>query len=78
MRKNYNGLYNYQANITLTKTPNGDVVMTMNDAIFTALICHIHDASELQAQNGHTATAEDTKELWRALYEKEEQLEEEE
>ena len=78
MRKNYNRLYDYQANITLTKTPNGDVVMTMNDAILIALINHIYDASELQAQKGHTSTAEDTKELWRALYEKEEQLEEEE
>lgn len=77
MRKNYNGLYNYQANITLTKTPNGDVVMTMNDAILTVLINHIHDASELQSQKGYDATAGDTKALWRALCEKEEQLEKE-
>lgn len=78
MRKNYNRLYDYQANITITKTPNGDVVMTMNDAILTALINHIHDASELQNQKGYNSTAEDTKALWRALYEKEEQMEEEE
>lgn len=70
-------IYDYQANITLTKTPNGDFVMTMNDAILTALINHIHDASELQRQQGYDATAESTKALWRALCEKEEQLEEE-
>lgn len=69
-------IYDYQANITLTKTPNGDFVMTMNGAILTALINHIHDASELQRQEGHNFTADDTKALWRALCEKEEQLEE--
>ena len=26
-------IYNYNKNITLTKTVNGDVVMTMNEAI---------------------------------------------
>lgn len=69
-------IYDYQANITLTKTPNGDFVMTMNDAILTALINHIHDASELQKQEGRNFTADDTKALWRALCEKEEKLEE--
>lgn len=69
-------IYDYQANITLTKTPNGDIVMTMNDAILTDLINYTHDASELQKQQGYSATAENTKALWRALCEKEEQLEE--
>jgi len=63
-------IYDYQANITLTKTPNGDFVMTMNDAILTALINHIDDASEFQRSKGYGATADDTKELWRALNEK--------
>lgn len=75
--KNYKHLFDYQANIAITKTPNGDIVMTMNDAILTALINHIHDASELQRQKGYDATSEDTKDLWRALCEKEEQLEKE-
>jgi hypothetical protein len=63
-------IYDYQANITLTKTPNGDFVITMNDAILTALINHIDDASEFQRSKGYGATADDTKELWRALSEK--------
>lgn len=75
--KNYKRLYDYQANIAITKTPNGDIVMTMNDAILTALINHIHDASEFQKQQGYDATAGDTKAFWRALCEKEEQLESE-
>lgn len=70
-------IYDYKANITLTKTPNGDIVMTMNDAILTSLINCIDGASELQKQKGYNATAKDTKALWRALCEKEEQLEEE-
>lgn len=69
-------IYNYRKNITITTTPNGDIVMTMNDAILTSLINYIHDASELQRQQGYSATAESTKALWRALCEKEEQLEE--
>lgn len=69
-------IYDYQANITITKTPNGDFVMTMNDAILTNILNDIHDASELQRQQGYDATANSTKDLWRALCEKEEQLEE--
>lgn len=69
-------IYDYQANITIAKTPNGDIVMTMNDAILTNILNDIHDASELQRQQGYEATSESTKALWRALCEKEEQLEE--
>lgn len=69
-------IYDYKANITITKTPNGDIVMTMNEAILTSLINCIDDASELQKQKGYNATADDIKEMWRALCEKEEQLEE--
>lgn len=69
-------IYDYQANITLTKTPNGDFVMTMNEAILTSLINCIDDASERQRSKGYNATADDTKEMWRALCKKEEQLEE--
>lgn len=71
-------IYDYQTNVTLTKTPNGDIVMTMNDAILIALINYTHDAYELQRQKGYNATAENAKALWRALCEKEEQMEGEE
>lgn len=70
-------IYDYKANITLAKTPNGDIVMTMNEAILISLINCIGDASECQRSKGYEATSESTKALWRALCEKEEQLEEE-
>ena len=64
-------IYNYNKNININKTPNGDVVITMNKQILTSIINHIHDASEHQKEQGYEATAEDTKELWEALYNKE-------
>ena len=63
-------IYDYRNNITITTTPNGDKVVTMNDAILTFLINCIDDASEHQRSKGLDATADDTKELWRALSDK--------
>lgn len=65
-------IYNYQANITVTTTPNGDKVITMNDAIFTKLLNDIFDAQMYQYHKKLDATAEDTKNLWLALADKEE------
>lgn len=64
-------IYNYKKNITITTTPNGDKVITMNRQILVTLINSVSDASDLQKSKGLDATAEDTKELWRALIEKE-------
>lgn len=64
-------IYNYQANITVTTTPNGDKVITMNDAIYTKLCNDIFEAQEHQNEQGHDATARDTLKLWRALVDKE-------
>jgi len=63
-------IYNYRKNITITTTPNGDKVITMNDAILTFLINCISDASAYQRSKGHNATADDTKEMWKALMKK--------
>lgn len=63
-------IYNYKKNITITTTPNGDKVITMNDAILTALINCISDASDYQRSKGHKATADDTEEMWKALMKK--------
>ena len=63
-------IYNYKKNITITTTPNGDKVITMDEAILISLINCIDDASEHQRSKGLDATADDTKELWRALSDK--------
>lgn len=65
-------IYDYQANITVTTTPNGDKVITMNDAIFTKLLNDLFDAQMYQENKNLNATARDTQELWRALADKEE------
>jgi hypothetical protein len=64
-------IYNYQANITVTTTPNGDKVITMNSAIFDMILNDLFDAQEHQNEQGHDATARDTLKLWRALANKE-------
>lgn len=64
-------IYNYQANITVTTTPNGDKVITMNNAIFTKLLNDLFDAQMYQENKNLNATARDTQDLWRALADKE-------
>ena len=63
-------IYNYQANITVTTTPSGDKVITMNDAIFTKLCNDIFDAKLYQQRKKLDATAADTKKFWEALVDK--------
>ena len=65
--------YNYRKNISVVTTPHGDKVITMNSAVFDLLVNHLYDAAKLQEIDGHKATSEDTKELWRALNDKEEE-----
>lgn len=60
-------IYDYEANINITTTPNGDKVLTMNDAIFTKIINDIYEASQSQDKKGFTATSSDTLKLWRVL-----------
>lgn len=60
-------IYDYQANITVTTTPNGDKVITMNNAIFTKLLNDLFDAQMYQDSKNLNATARDTQDLWRAL-----------
>lgn len=65
-------IYEYKSNITVTTTPNGDKVITMNNAIFTKLLNDLFDAQMYQENKNLNATARDTQELWRALADKEE------
>ena len=62
-------IYDYEANINISTTPNGDKVLTMNDAIFIKLINDIYEASQSQAEKGFEATSRDTMKLWNALNE---------
>ena len=65
-------MYDYNKNINIITTPNGDKVITMNDAIFTKLLNDLFDAQMYQESKNLNATARDTQDLWRALADKEE------
>lgn len=67
-------IYNYDKNITLTKTVNGDVVITMNEEILTTILNDIWDAGQHQADKHFFATAEETLKLWTALGEKKDNM----
>lgn len=60
-------IYDYKNNIKITTTPNGDKVITMNEAILTKLCNDIFEAQMAQQNRGLEATAKDTNELWQAL-----------
>ena len=60
-------IYDYKNNINVITTPNGDKVITMNEAVYVELLNHLFDASEYQKLNNHNATAKSTMEMWDAL-----------
>lgn len=60
-------IYDYKNNINVITTPNGDKVITMNEAVYVELLNHLYDASVYQKSNNHNATAESTMEMWDAL-----------
>lgn len=60
-------IYDYEENINIITTPNGDKILTMNDAIFTKIINDIYEASQSQEKKGLSATSRDTMRLWNAL-----------
>lgn len=63
-------IYDYKNNIQVVKTPNGDIVLTMNEAIFTGIRNCIYDAAEQRKEQGYEATAYDTMKLWAAFCDK--------
>ena len=63
-------IYDYENNINITTTPNGDKVITMNEQILTAICNTIWDGGQYQSDKGLDATAEDTMKLWTALVNK--------
>lgn len=60
-------IYDYQNNIKVTTTPNGDKVITMNEQILRSIRNHLFEAVESYEAKGLDATAKDTIELWEAL-----------
>ena len=67
-----NSLYDYENNITVNTTPNGDKVVTMNDAIFTEILHAMANGRAWEKEHGYNATAEQTRKLWTELYNKSE------
>lgn len=65
-----NNIYDYKNNINVITTPNGDKVITMNEAIYVELLNHVWDASKYQESQNHRATAESTLEMRDALDDK--------
>lgn len=60
-------IYDYKNNINVITTPNGDKVITMNEAIYVELLNHVYDASRFQESQNRNATAKSTMEMWGAL-----------
>lgn len=60
-------IYDYKENTNVVATPNGDIVITMNKAIYVKLLNNIYDASRIQEKEGHKPTAENTRALWKAI-----------
>lgn len=63
-------IYDYQNNINIVTTPNGDKVITMNEAILTEICNLIWMGGEYQSSKGLNASAESTLKLWTALTDK--------
>lgn len=60
-------IYNYENNVKVATTPNGDKVITMNREIFTSLIVNLYEGKAYQQQDGRDATANMTQDLINAL-----------
>lgn len=63
-------IYDYQNNINIVTTPNGDKVITMNEAILTEICNLVWMGGEYQSSKGLNASAENTLKLWTALTDK--------
>ena len=68
-------IYNYEKNIQVVKTVNGDIVLTMNKEIFMSLRNCIYDAAEQRKEQGYEATAYDTMKMWAAFCDKNQESE---
>lgn len=62
-------IYDYKNNVKITTTPNGDKVITTNEAIYISILNRLFDAAEYQKSRNLDASAKDTLELWRTFRE---------
>lgn len=53
--------------INVITTPNGDKVITMNEATFTRLIVNLYEAQDRQKEDNRNATARNTGDMIEAL-----------
>lgn len=65
-------IYDYNRNIKVATTPNGDKIITMNEAIFTALKNRLFDAADYHRIKGYNEIADDTIKMWDSLNKTEE------
>lgn len=66
-------IYDYENNINIVTTPNGDKVITMNEAILTEICNLIWMGGEYQSSKGLNASADNTLKLWETLVQKREE-----
>lgn len=59
--------YNYEKNVKVITTPNGDKVISMNKEIYTFLKNCVYDASEYQKEHDWDSTSEEVLKLWYEL-----------
>ena len=62
--------YDYENNIHIVTTPNGDKTITMNEEILTEIENCLYDASKHYEANNYEATGRRVLRLWQALIDK--------
>lgn len=62
--------YDYENNIHIVTTPNGDKAITMNEEILTEIENYLYDVSKHYKANNHEAAGRRVLRLWEALIDK--------
>ena len=63
--------FDYENNIKVITTVNGDKVISLNKEIYTVLLNAIYDSSEYHEEHQRKGSATDMIKLWNALRKKE-------
>lgn len=64
-------IFDYENNIKVITTVNGDKVISLNKEIYTVLLNAIFDSSEYHEEHKRNGSAKDMIKLWNALRDKE-------
>lgn len=64
-------IFDYENNIKVITTVNGDKVISLNKEIYTVLLNAIFDSSEYHEEHQRKSSAKDMTKLWNALRNKE-------